>query len=756
MIFDRRAVRGGMAVAAGAMLALSLSSATLAQDEAPAQSEVPTQDRAAASDALADEAGAAAELTLGPWRMASFDDAPAGHFVRGVASSELGTLALGNREFGGQAQPAIWTSGDGVAFERATFAKDARTGLLEAAAANEDGWVAVGRLAPPRALAWSSPDGRHWKSAKVASAKGHIFHDVAATPIGFVAVGCQTEFHCDVGKAWVSQDGRSWEVLSRLPIQLPTSIDVVGDRIVVAGFSDGWETYRSSAVSATSTDGRKWKLNELAGPHGSGFNGLSVRGDGGFASGYLLGDRAAEDSAILASSPNGRAWTPIEPAEFHGWSGIDVSTSEDLVLMVGTGNFDDVIAPVTYATADLESWAPGTFTEGLRAEVYHVFDSTFTHDGDRALMVGAIDYGPAIWTAEVAPVGSPQAEPAAVMPIGPVTPERFAAAVMPAGFDGASVHDVITGGPGYIAVGGGAPEGADPEAIAWTSSDGVTWTVGTVAADATFGVMEAVAALPEGGFVAIGSDPTQALGRVWHSDDGRAWERVDDAVFAASVITDVVSTPDGVTVVGCEAFPDCRRGLAWSSPDGQTWTLESALEMLPLAVGTTGSVTTAGGSDGALGKPGGQAVIASSGGGGWNVSEALGEADSRIVDVAGTHDGIVAAGWQQVPGKRLESALFVSTDAGTWEPVTHKRLRDTTAVAVGVHDSGVLLVGTKAGEPVGFWTRDLQEFEAIRFPKETRLDGLQLAGGGIVADGSMAFALGAEAGQPAIWYSPID
>mgnify|MGYP001829161321 CR=1 FL=1 len=752
----QRTIRGGMAVAAGAMLALSLSSATLAQDEAPAPSEAPAQDGASAADALAADASAAAEMTLGPWHMASFDDAPAGHFIRGVASSELGTIALGNREFGAKARPIVWTSEDGVEFERATFAKDARKGVLSAAAANEDGWVAVGGTSPVRALAWYSPDGRHWKAAKVASAKGHHFADVAATPIGFIAVGCQTEFHCNVGKAWVSQDGRSWKVLSKLPIQLPSSIDTVGDRIVVAGFSDGWETNRSSAVSATSKNGRKWKLNELAGPHGSGFNGLSVRDGGAFASGYLLGDRAADDSAILASSPNGRDWTPIEPAEFHGWSGIDVSTSEDLVLMVGTGNFDDVIAPVTYSTADLESWTPGTFTEGLRAEVYHVFDSTFTHDGDRALMVGAIDYGPAIWTAEVAPVGSPQAEPAPVTPIGPVTPERFAAAVMPAGSDGASVHDVISGGPGYIAVGGGAPEGADPAAFAWTSGDGVTWTAGTVAADATFGVMEAVAALPEGGFVAVGSDPTQALGRIWRSDDGSAWERVDDAVFAASVVTDVVSTPDGVTVVGCEAFPDCRRGLSWSSPDGRTWALDAAREMLPLAVGTTGSVLTAGGSDGALGKPGGQAVIASSGGAGWNVSGALGEADSRIVDVAGRPDGIVAAGWQQITGKRPESALFVSTDAETGEPVTHKRLRDVTAVAVGVHHAGALLVGTKAGAPIGFWTRDLQDLDTIRFPRETQLDGLQLDGGGIVADGSMAFALGAEAGQPAIWYSPIE
>ncbi len=67
-----------------------------------------------------------------------------------------------------------------------------------------------------------------------------------------------------------------------------------------------------------------------------------------------------------------------------------------------------------------------------------------------------------------------------------------------------------------------------------------------------------------------------------------------------------------------------------------------------------------------------------------------------------------------------------------------------------------LLVGTKKGEPLGFWTRDLATFDTIRFPKETERDGLSIDGGGITADGVMAFALGRESGRPAIWYSAIE
>ncbi len=752
----RRAFSFGSAL----LLSLMLSAAVVAQDDAAGTDAETTEAPATATPASNETSTtvdpSSTQLTLGPWRLVSLPDAPDGAFIRGVASSELGTIALGNREFGSKPKPVVWTSDDGVAFERATIAKDARKGVPSAAAANEDGWVVVGGGSPVRALAWHSPDGRHWKAAAVESAEGHTFDDVAATPVGFVAVGCQAVFHCDVGKAWVSQDGRSWKVLSRLPIQAPGAIDVVGDRIVVAGFSDGWETTNSSAVSATSKNGRNWKLNELAGPLGSGFNSLAVREDAVLAGGYLLGERAPDDSAILASSPDGRAWTPIEPAAFQGWSG-SVSATDDLLLMVGTGNFDDFIAPVTYSSADLESWVPGTFTEGLRAEAYHVFDASFTHDGERALMVGAIDYGPAMWTAPVVPVGSPEAEPAPVTPLGPVTPERFAAAITPDGADGAVIHDIISAGPGYIAVGGGGVEGATPEALVWTSADGLEWDVATLAEGAGNGVIEAVSELSDGSYLAVGNDVGAGEALAWHSADGLTWDLVPaHESFAASVFRDVTSTVEGATIVGASAFPDAAAGRVWSSADGLSWGDPGELPLTPLAIGSRGVTLATTGVDDAGRSDGGEGIVAVRGAEGWTASESLGKPASHIVDIATSDDGYVAAGWQQRPGKKVESALFMSPDGLGWQPVTHKRLRGMTATGVGLNDDGVLVVGTKSGEPIAFWTRDLEDFDTIRFPKATELEGLDIAGGTVTADGSKAFAFGSEAGRPAIWHSVIE
>jgi len=750
-------VRQAISIASALLLTLTVPLNMAAQDESPPPTAEP--------DAMVAPVAAVrdAPLTVGPWHLATIDDAPDGHFVRGVAAGELGLLALGNLEFGGPAQPAVWTSDDGMSWERATFAKDARRGLIEAAVSTPDGWVAVGRDFPEQAYAWTSPDGRHWQAADmIESAKGHLMYDVAATPRGLVAVGCKARFHCSTGVAWISQDGRSWEVLSKLPIQLPTSVTVFGDEILVAGFSDGYETNLSKAVTASSANGRKWKLDDDRGPQASGFTDLGVRDGEALAFGYHLGPRAADDVAVMRRSPDGRDWTSVAPEAFDGWSGIRLATADDVTLTVGTMSVDNsFIAPVTFSSADLETWTPGTFADGLRAEQYHVLDTAFAPDGDKAVMVGAIDHAPAIWWADIAPVGSPEVEPAPVTALGPVTPGRFQAASVPEGDEGVTVKSVIPGGPGYIAVGGGSADGADARALVWTSTDGLTWDDASLADDARSGVIEAVAPLAGAGYVAVGNDSTGAQALVWRSADGTSWERAETPEsFAGAVVHDLVVTAEGVAAVGCEAYPDCRTGLVWTTSDGLSWELGEELALTPYAAGVLGSSIAAGGTD--SGTPDeGRAVIATSGTEGWDVSESLGKPSSRVVDMDSGEEGLVAAAWQQHPGQVVESAIIVSVDGQSWDPLTHKRLKGMTASAIELSADGVLLTGTKSNRktgtiPLAFWTRDLQDFETIRFPKDVQPEGLAIEGSGMAADGSMALAVGTDGDRPAIWYSLIE
>ena len=118
----RRAFSFGSAL----LLSLMLSAAVVAQDDAAGTDEETTEAPATAAPASNETSIAvdpsSTELTLGPWRLVSLPDAPDGAFIRGVASSELGTIALGNREFGSKPKPVVWTSVDGIAFERANDA----------------------------------------------------------------------------------------------------------------------------------------------------------------------------------------------------------------------------------------------------------------------------------------------------------------------------------------------------------------------------------------------------------------------------------------------------------------------------------------------------------------------------------------------------------------------------------------------------------------------------------------------------------
>jgi hypothetical protein len=113
------------------------------------------------------------------------------------------------------------------------------------------------------------------------------------------------------------------------------------------------------------------------------------------------------------------------------------------------------------------------------------------------------------------------------------------------------VNDIIEGGPGYIAVGGGTPNGLDHRALVWLSDDGLRWRAQPVFGEAAVGSMTGVAALHDGGYVAVGRDFGPETERaqmvhaiVWHSADGFRWERVPpDASFAGSTMFDVTATP---------------------------------------------------------------------------------------------------------------------------------------------------------------------------------------------------------------------
>lgn len=160
----------------------------------------------------------------------------------------------------------------------------------------------------------------------------------------------------------------------------------------------------------------------------------------------------------------------------------------------------------------------------------------------------------------------------------------------PAGGHALTVVDFAWAGGIYVAVGLAADpqDGVDP--AEWsshpailTSSDGMTWTTVT-APDGASGLCD-VTALPDGGFVALGSAADRIA--AWNSLDGMTWTEssIEDA--------DVIGMPvESCQVVAVEGGLLAGVGTAvepmatWTSTDGRAWTSGEALE----ALGTLASI----------------------------------------------------------------------------------------------------------------------------------------------------------------------
>ncbi|MFN8103872.1 MAG: hypothetical protein U0U69_05365 [Acidimicrobiia bacterium] len=227
----------------------------------------------------------------------------------------------------------------------------------------------------------------------------------------------------------------------------------------------------------------------------------------------------------------------------------------------------------------------------------------------------------------------------------------------------------------------GAGIGATTAAV-WRSADARTWDrAATVPADALAGaLMTRIVALPVGGFLALGEEPTTGAGIAWTSPDAATWQRIDpgsglDAPGRVSFQT-ASATSQGILVAGSYRVGDSRRAAVWRSNDAVTWqrvespafATSQAQEISALAMlrGTivAGGASIENGTDAA-------AIWTSPDGIAWDRvthdEDVFGGAGSDAVTVllpAG--DGILALG-RSSPGKLdADAAVWTSKDARNW------------------------------------------------------------------------------------------
>jgi hypothetical protein len=156
---------------------------------------------------------------------------------------------------------AVWSSPDGITWERVAVVGwfDPDDGPTKLAAVGDAGLVAAGEHFGT-ATVWWSENRETWQ--EVALDPG-IIHDLAATPIGVVAVGegmsSETE---PLPAAWWSADGQAWETtifgdIESAPIPLRW-VRSSSELLLAMGYGRAEGT--PAVTVATSLDGRVWRV----------------------------------------------------------------------------------------------------------------------------------------------------------------------------------------------------------------------------------------------------------------------------------------------------------------------------------------------------------------------------------------------------------------------------------------------------------------------------------------------------------------
>jgi hypothetical protein len=290
----------------------------------------------------------------------------------------------------------------------------------------------------------------------------------------------------------------------------------------------------------------------------------------------------------------------------------------------------------------------------------------------------------------------------------------------------------------------------DPKPAIWWSDDWIEWN--RVDLGDAVGEIRDVIALPDGGFLAVGSRPEGAV--AWVSADGLRWEPIavpsgseDVAGDLGPVMSGVAATPWGIVAVGMENYVPTEFALGedldpavWLSPDGRTWE-----RVEDPAFGSAGYQHNEGN-----------------------------EFNGEIIDVVFVPEiGIVAVGSASVADPTIDypdqtPAVWVSPDGLTWQRHhidVDARLRGVVATTSGVAVLGLSdLHGSPTSDGVvltsvdgATWTKVNAPFTGLSDP-----DGIQSMNAGVAIPGIGIAVFGSDEaeseirGGAAVWWSDGD
>jgi hypothetical protein len=523
--------------------------------------------------------------------------APLGYPADRIAGGPRGWLAEGPN--------AIWTSPDGR-----TWTLAARHGIthqpgdsVDVVTGTPDGFLAAGSQttsAGQQAVIWTSHDGLTWQRM-TATQLG--LQESGTTPgtIDFAtSQGADTLIADRESGAWLSTDSGSRWTQVTVPVDhgaqgsiTGVSFDGSGLVVVRPGRTPGGA---DDGVAYFSPDGQTWHYAATIDAAG-GWTPDVVKGSD---YGFVVTGHTTSQYVAYSSPGTGTTWLPTGPlgATASGPPLTPVVGPASSVVVVGNANpgraGQQAFLVKADTAGDIESFSPAVIPGGLIPEEA-VAGLAAAPDGTM-VAVGSADGYPAIWQSspggawrlvsslalasaapDLAGLSAVTYGPSGWLTVGPgplVLTSRDGTHWQSAGtishdLAGVSAVQAASGPHGYVIVGKVVEPGGACLADVWWSRDLTSWTrARDVNETGGSSQVLAVAAGPSG-FVSAGSQEGRPV--VWTSSDGRVWTTVRLPLppgASAGVIQQVALSGSRVVGLGQQTTVDGTEPLAERSADG--------------------------------------------------------------------------------------------------------------------------------------------------------------------------------------------
>jgi hypothetical protein len=542
---------------------------------------------------------------LAPVHSPSGGPAPAGFAADRIAGGPAGWLATG--------QQATWTSRNGLSWTLAAThgITPLQTGdQVYVLTATASGFLAAGQAPAPggrtQAVIWTSPNGLTWQRMTAAQVGlgGDVTSISYATWAGDAAV-IAGQLGNGQWATWRSTDGGTAWTRVTVPVGHGAENIVSGLGSDASGLIAIRPGNAGGAVAYFSPNGLTWRYAATIGAAG-GFRPAVIKGSGfGFV---VTGTGSAGNYLAYSASGDGTAWAPT------GSLGTAASYASAPAATVGTGG--TVIAAGSTARTKtseqaivLRAGTAGTVQSvplaGIPGAVIpDLTVNALASAGGQQIAVGSADGYPAIWRKTqdgswglvsslplVSDAGTGQTALTSIthgsngwLAVGVPGPVAYtstngitwqpAVGSVTAGLHGVvAVATASSNEYGYVIVGKLIVSGGACVADVFWSRDLTTWTQARDVNDTDGGSSQvlAVAAGPDG-FISAGSYEGQPA--VWVTGNGRAWTTIDLPLRsgASGVLQQVAVDGEHMTALGTQTYAHVTTPLAEVSLNGgRTW-----------------------------------------------------------------------------------------------------------------------------------------------------------------------------------------